>query len=383
MPSAEQLEVFNDIVTSALDDLNLSSLNDSDISINIKTCRDSFDDLAMAAEIVDLQTLGEICKAYSNSFFDQQDDHLTLSLQKTRELNAWSKNLISYIRSPQNPEFAINLTTIFPKETKEHFLKSLIEEDLATPFSQPLEIRIDSNNTEETEDTKHVIDIPLSTPSNDPIYLFISELSEMEKKLDDCLANVLTTQIGEANKHREKYLHFIVRIRDTAEILGINGLTHICQFVENNMRKIDLNSESLKPSYFQLFNPIPSLIIKLLSDMGDTENILNIVTLFEQEDWPESNNETESHKLIILLSDSETLHWDENIEEDKKISATKEDISLVLSKDIHPDLFSAFFHDAPNQASSLSVCIPLFIENSCTKNRPTANPCNQGISKYC
>ncbi len=351
MPSADQLEVFNDIVTSALDDLNLSSFNDNDFSIDIKTCRDSFDDLAMAAEIVDLQTLGEICKAYSDSVFNQQDDDSILSLQKSQELNAWSKNLISYIRSPKNPEFAINLTAIFPKDTKEHFLKSLIDDET-------------DGEIDDTNDTRHVIDISLSTPSNDPIYLFISELNEMEKKLDDCLANILTAQCEDAGEHVERYLHFIARIHDTAEILGMSGLIHICKFVEKNMLAIDLENEQSKPIYFELFNPITSLIIKFLSNMGDTENILNIVTLFENEGWPQNHGEAESHQLIILLSDNEALNWEEEIENDRKLTATKDDVSLTLSNDIHPDLFSAFFHDAPHQASSLSACIASFIEKN-------------------
>ncbi|OUR88652.1 hypothetical protein A9Q81_23200 [Gammaproteobacteria bacterium 42_54_T18] len=355
MPSAEQLEVFNDIITSALDDLNLSSLNNNDISIDIKTCRDSFDDLAMAAEIVDLQTLGEICKAYSENFFNHQDDSSTLSLEKAQDLNTWSKNLISYIRSPQNTEFAINLTTIFPKEIKEHFLKSLIGDEVDSTLSTH------TDDNDDTENTKHVIDIPLSTPSNDPIYLFISELNEMEKKLDDCLVSILTASREDADKHIGKYLHFITRIHDTAEILGMSGLIYICQFIDKNMQAINIDDENLRPIYFELFSPIPSLIVKFLSNMGDTENILDIVTLFEHEDWPKNNGEDDSHQLIILLSDNETLDLEENIEEDKKINASKNDVSLILSSDIHPDLFSAFFHDAPNQASSLSACIASFV----------------------
>ncbi len=363
MPSAEQLEVFNEIVTSALDDLNLSSFNDNDISIDIKSCRDSFDDLAMAAEIVDLQTLGEICKAYSDNFFDQQDDNSILSLQKTQELNTWSKNLISYIRSPKNPEFAINLTTIFPKETKEHFLKSLITDDTTLSLT-------DFTNTENennAENTQHVIDIPLSTPANDPIYLFINELNEMEKKLDDSIANVLTASSEDVDKHVEKYLSFIARIHDTAEILGMNGVIHICDFVEKNILAINPDNENLKQIYFELFNPIPSLIIKLLSNMGDTENILDIVTLFEHKEWPIKNEEDDSHQLIILLSDNDTPTWEEEIEE-KKIHASKDDVSLVLSKDIHSELFSAFFHDSPQQASSLSTCIASFMEKNSAHN---------------
>ena len=184
----------------------------------------------------------------------------------------------------------------------------------------------------------------------------------MEKKLDDCLANVLTTSSDDVDVHIKKYLHFITRIRDTAEILGMSGLINICQFVEKNMLAINLNNEDIRPIYFELFNPIPSLIIKLLSNMGDTENILNIVTLFEHEDWPKNNGEADSHQLIILLSDNESLPWEDEIEEDRKVSASKEDVSLILSNDIHPDLFSAFFHDAPHQASSLSGCISSFIE---------------------
>ena len=364
MPSAEQLEVFNEIVTSALDDLNLSSLNDNDISIDIKSCRDSFDDLAMAAEIVDLQTLGEICKAYSDNFFDQQDDNSILSLQKTQELNTWSKNLISYIRSPKNPECAINLTTIFPKETKEHFLKSLISDDSTFPLPEHTEVE----DAYDTDNTKHIIDIPLSTPSNDPIYLFISELNEMEKKLDDCLANVLTASSEDVDKHIERYLSFTARIHDTAEILEINGLVKICDFIKKNILAINPDNENIKQTYFELFNPIPSLIIKLLSNMGDTENILDIVTLFEHNDWPISNKEDDSHQLIILLSDNDTPTWEEDTEEEKKIYAFKDDVSLILSDNIHSELFSAFFQDSPQQASSLSTCIASFMEESSAKD---------------
>ncbi|OUS27057.1 hypothetical protein A9Q99_17805 [Gammaproteobacteria bacterium 45_16_T64] len=362
MPSADQLKVFNDIASSALDDLTLSLQGSSD-PINVQSCRDSFEDLAMAAEIIEFGTLGDICKTYSDSFFDNENEDI-LSPKKSQELAEWSQDLISFIKDPHSVELAEKITTSFPEPTKNRFLTSLFSEDqsqqedvlsdnaptLSDSAEAPSDITLE-------EEVQHVIDVALTAAPNDTMVLFITELTEMESKLDDSLSAFLTCPEEECIDNLDRYLRYIEMISGTANILGMAGIEVICQFVIDNIPALDLFDEEKKPDYFELLSPIPRKIITLLSNIGDTQNILDIVTHFEKPLWPNPNQEADSHELVVLLSATDFEIEDKEFEDPEKSIATAEDVSLTISPEIHPELISAFLHDAPGQASALSHCI--------------------------
>lgn len=347
MPSADQLKVFNDIASSALDDLTLS-LQGSSEPINVQTCRDSFEDLAMAADIIEFGTLGDICKTYSDNFFNDPHED-TLSPKKSQELAEWSQDLISFIRDPHSVELAEKITTAFPEPTKHRFLNSLFAEE---------RVKTDSDATpENTADVVHVIDVPLTSAPNDTVVLFITELTDMESKLDDTLSALLTCPDDECLEYLDKYLRYIEMIKGTANILGMRGIETLCDFLIDNVPSLDFMDDSKKPLHFDLLSPIPQKIITLLSNIGDTQNILDIVTHFESTEWPHPNQEDASHELVILLSETDFEVEDKQFDEPEKAIATPDDVTLAISPDIHPDLISAFLHDAPAQASALSHCI--------------------------
>jgi len=356
MPSADQLKVFSDIASSAFDDLSLSLIEGNIHPINIKTCRDSIDDLAMAADIIEFGTLGDICKTYSDNFFESQEDDNILSPEKSLELAAWSKNLISFIRSPDNVELANKITVGFSEKMRNRLLESL--------FSDSKNELINNSSNKGTpshseDDRKHKINIPLQHTPDDPIQLFINEISEMEEKIDRILCEILLEKDSDLFDNIDRYLKKINMIGDTADLMGIKGISEICTFAERNLLQFDFSNENIKSVGFELFSQIPGKIITLLSNRENTQHIIDLVTHFENEAWPTPNQEEESHSLVTLLSETDTTLFDEAQSEPSKTLATDRDVSISVSSDVHPDLISAFLHDAPNQASDLGSCISL------------------------
>ena len=365
MPSAEQLAAFDDIASSTLGDLHLTLNESFDQGIDIDTCRSSIDNLATAAEIVDLQAIGELCKAYGNQVLHDQKETLVLSPEISTQVINWSNHLIALIRNPSDPALIEKVVECLPASTQQKF----IEDFLALPSDQS-ETEQESAHLEhdlldhellvhdliETSITD-LADNNKSSINESPISLFVHELIQLEPKLDNIISELVTAEPAATTDFTTKYQENLKRIKETANILGLAGIEVVTDFLISNIQLLDPNSDWHGSVWLELLSPTTALIIDFLTHPEDPNKLIDLIGHLENDEWPQAMTETQSHQLVQLLSHMDVLEFEEDMDTATKLIAEPADVHLPERRELVPELLSAFLHDVPHQAEALNHCV--------------------------
>lgn len=189
--------------------------------------------------------------------------------------------------------------------------------------------------------------------------LLIDEVSQLGQQLGKILDEIFATNISDAlDTLIQRYDSALQRLVDTAQIAELTGLEQLCLHIKKNIHllTIDWLNTNRSQSHIVL-RQWPDLVRRYLSEPGNDEICLLLINHLELAGWPDPINEKEARKLLEELISSGVIDDPDKATQETIWVADIKDMDLRLPDNLDRSLLDAFLHDAPTQASQLSMCM--------------------------
>ena len=342
--SDDQTESYNALLTlidMAHEEI-ASAITDSqtDESTDIlQICRDHVENIGWAAEMAGYDKLKVVIEAVSNHL---NADSSNFSEEHIVELVVWLADIKLHLESPND------------EETLKILLNPLPEEVHASVLTIAAGVVTD-DTVESVEDFSDAFDDSDSGGDADNILVMLaSELNDATPQLAEIAGKIVTAdntdQLAEAV---DNYQELVTRVCTVSEELGLTGLVLVCNFVSSNVSQIAALPLVERPPSVETLLGWPKVIIDHLAEPHNDALCIAVVDYLELETWPSPLPYREVRDLIEGLTTELEVSGDYEIEA-REIEATPEDVSLVLSEDISPELVEAFFAESPGHAEAFS-----------------------------
>ena len=335
MMTAEQRDAFSEILCGAREEFTQAFENDGDHS---ESCSEQIENLTFAVELAEIKGLDLVCAEMSQAITDFTDK------EQLQTLVEWSGQVLAFIRDPANPDLAKKLSQYVPEESREACLQSLLP--VAQENSKPRLV----SNIHSSE-----IDDDASDSLQD---VLVAELVPLKVKLGKVLDEMFGAASSDAlDVLKQRYSETVLCLSETAKMLSLQGVATLCENVILNTERLSMSwiMQNRSQGYL-VFQQWPGLVITYLSDPANDENCLALINHFELKGWPAPVDDNGARDLLESLLASGFV--EDYFSSNKAVfSAKPEDMELCSGSELIPELFEAFLHDAPGQASELSACI--------------------------
>jgi len=328
------IDMAHEEIASAITD------SQSDESTDIlQICRDHVENIGWAAEMAGYDKLKVIIDAVSNHL---NADSSKFSEEHIVELVIWLADIKLHLESPNDDEILKILVNPLPDEV--HASVLAIAAGMET-----------DDAVESVDDFSDVFDDSDSGGNADSILgMLASELNDVTPQLAEIAGNIVTADnTDQLTEAVENYQELVTRICTVSEELGLTGLVLVCNFVTSNVSQIAALPLAERPPSVETLLGWPKVIIDHLAEPNNDALCIAVVDYLELETWPSPLPYREVRDLIEGLTTELEVSGDYEIEA-REIEATPEDVSLVLSDDISPELIEAFFAESPGHAEAFS-----------------------------
>jgi chemosensory pili system protein ChpA (sensor histidine kinase/response regulator) len=187
------------------------------------------------------------------------------------------------------------------------------------------------------------------------------ELREVSPQLAEMAQTIATANNDEAlTAAAAAYWEIVGRVASVAGELELEGLTMICQFVEENLVLVTGLQPVRRADSLELLQHWPRVVIEHLLNPDDDARCIAVIDYLENQNWPQPLLYSNLRALIEGLTQAARVSNGLPQAELREIEATAEDVSLEMSGDASPELIDAFFAESPAHAetfSSLMVAI--------------------------
>lgn len=331
MMTAEQRDAFTEILCDAREEFTQAFNSESDCT---EACSEQIENLSFAIEFAEIKGLDVLCSQFSKTVTDYTDK------EQLQGLMQWTSQVLEFIRDPKNPDLAQKLVQYLPEEMREPCLQLL---QPAQEFESP---HLVVNQDE------------IANPEPDLQSALVAELKPLKKKLDKIIDEVFgATYASALEVLKERYIESVNCLLETAQVLQLNGLAKLCVHVINNMEKVNfIWIRSNRSQGYLVFQQWPGLVLTYLQDSTNDENCLALINHFELQGWPQPLDESGARELLELLLANGNVDA-QMFSASAPLSVKAEDMQFPQIETLNIELFEAFLHDTPNQASELSACI--------------------------
>lgn len=149
----------------------------------------------------------------------------------------------------------------------------------------------------------------------------------------------------------ESYTTQVMRMIETAGMLGLNGVQAVCQHVLDTLGSTPLNDASARDSLHSYITGWIPHALAYLSDMRNPDVAAILASHISGGPLPMAADQAES-LLAALLAKPQDTFLDAEAPM-RPTTAAPEDVSLALPPDCDPSLLDAFLQEAPEQATEL------------------------------
>ena len=150
------------------------------------------------------------------------------------------------------------------------------------------------------------------------------------------------------------YWEIVSRVASVAQELELEGLTMICQFVEENLVLVTGMEPARRADSLELLQHWPRVVIEHLLNPDDDARCIAVIDYLENQNWPQPLPYSNLRALIEGLTQAARVSGGLSQTELREIEATADDVSLEMSGDASPELIDAFFAESPAHAEAFS-----------------------------
>ncbi|MCP4392150.1 MAG: response regulator [Gammaproteobacteria bacterium] len=149
------------------------------------------------------------------------------------------------------------------------------------------------------------------------------------------------------------YWEIVNRVASVAQELELQGLTIICQFIEENLALTTGLQPAQRVASLELLQHWPRVIIEHLLNPQDDARCIAVIDYLEDQNWPQPLPYSNLRALIEGLTRALEISGLPETEL-REIEACAEDVALQMSADASPELIEAFFDESPGHAETFS-----------------------------
>lgn len=295
------------------------------------------------------------------------DEGLPFSAESGSEFLNWLADATHYLESPDNAASIGLLLGPLPEDTQTA-LSAILggtdqAEELATvadakPDAQPVDAIAESGNT--TDSWADVADIAADDWANEAdidtdsiLGMLAYELREVAPQLAELAQKIATAESDDLlAEAASAYWEIVNRVANVAQELELQGLTIICQFIEENLSLTTGLQPAQRAVSLELLQYWPQAVIEHLLNPEDDAHCIAVIDYLENQNWPQPLPYSNLRALIEGLTRAVETSFPET--ESREIEASIEDVSLEMSADASPELIDAFFAESPGHAEAFS-----------------------------
>ncbi|PCI44028.1 MAG: hypothetical protein COB51_10795, partial [Moraxellaceae bacterium] len=379
----ERIDALTEIISASCDDLQQSSQK-PDADINLLSGIDHVENIAFAAQMVEMGCLEEICHEINHVLFDSPSENSHSPSERIGILTAWTQHVLAFLRHPEDPELAAKITTFLPDELRAHYTQRLLNQDAANPeVSNPdstnATVNLDSQSKLNTPDLTLVSNATQSETDassdlqNELMGVFLVELDEVHEQLDGLFNQIIQSDSQSQTPLWTSYLALVQRVKETATLVNLLGVAQVCLFVEDNINPLvtqdspfaddlnDTNPNTANPEQnaealaFAFNQWIPLTQQYLLQANDDV--VFALINHLESSAWPQPLKEDHAQRLLTLLVNYRSTNSDSLDHEIIPTKASAKDVSLIVAADASVEIVDIFLSELPQQTQSLSKAV--------------------------
>jgi chemotaxis protein histidine kinase CheA/ActR/RegA family two-component response regulator len=172
--------------------------------------------------------------------------------------------------------------------------------------------------------------------------------------------HVIATSTVDASAYSEAvdaYSAQLIRIGQTAEMLGMPGLGAWCNFANEGLLAVSLQDEGGRAQSALHLARWPKLVDAYFAQPADSAASMQLVSFLTDVNSSKQIDEPTATTLLDMLVQPPVVP-EELVQElaaaDAPVIVSEEDVSLVLRDDADPDVYQAFIDEAPQNITTLS-----------------------------
>ncbi|MCF7970633.1 MAG: response regulator [Methylococcaceae bacterium] len=310
--------------------------------------------------LVDVMTL--FCESFAELL--EQDQWLTE--QDWEYLDNWYSYSELFFHNLENHEIAPQLLAclqyIDADDAEELSMalqadaRVLLASELALTANSSITKQATANNVyteEQNQATSPLIQIHLVNLIATEFSLFSQELIS---NIDDALLIDHTAyQAALINK-----VNKFSNLQDACKTVGLLGLQNVFEHLQTNINTVPDQSfdEQMEA---KLLKSTTLLIQDYLSHISDHDKVKMLLTFLQNEAWRIPLSEQQAEQWDTLLAINSENYQEQDIQ---RIIASVDDISLVIAKDVNPDILDSMFQELPLLTKSFSDAIQKIVGNN-------------------
>ncbi|MDH3759711.1 MAG: response regulator [Gammaproteobacteria bacterium] len=307
------------------------------------------------------------------------DQGLSFSAQRGSEFLNWLANTVQYLESGDDAGGIGLLLRPLPDDTQAALgailgvsdadddltgVKNSIASEPPAPCAEPVN-EIDIWGVEAGVDSddgasEAAIDIAEATDDADIdtdniLGMLAYELREVSPQLAEMAQTIAIADSDDAlTAAAAAYWEIVSRVASVAEELELEGLTMICQFIEENLVLVTGMDPARRAVSLELLQHWPRVVIAHLLNPDDDARCIAVIDYLENQNWPQPLLYSNLRALIDGLTQAARISSGLPQTELREIEATADDVSLEMSTDASPELIDAFFAESPAHAEAFS-----------------------------
>lgn len=389
----ERIDALTEIISASCDDLQQSSQK-PDADINLLSGIDHVENIAFAAQMIEMGCLEEICHEINRVLFDSPSENSHSPSERISILTAWTQHVLAFLRHPEDPELAEKITSFLPDDLRAHYTQRLLDQNASNPdpTNTTLDLNLAANpsaqSNRETQTNLNAPDLTLvsgatqseiqsaenqpketdasahnDTHNSELMGVFLIELDEVHEQLDGLFNQIIESQQAEASIQLwGNYLALVQRVKETATLVNLLGVAQVCLFVEENITPEQSSQASASALAFAFNQWIP-LTQQYLQQQNDDEVVFALINHLESSAWPQPLEEDHAQRLLTLLVNYRSTNSDSLEHEIIPTQASAKDVSLIVASDASVEIVDIFLSELPQQTQSLSKAVADFNAN--------------------
>lgn len=151
----------------------------------------------------------------------------------------------------------------------------------------------------------------------------------------------------------DSYATQVARVAETAELLGLAGVQMVCGQVLGTLGAIALEDANAREAAHGYVSGWLPLVLAYLEDVRNTDTATALTMHIAAGPMPMVVDQVEAMLAALLAEPQAAFDHDTDIPV-RPVTASPEDVSLVLPPDCDPSLLDAFLQEAPAQAAELN-----------------------------
>ena len=327
-------------------------------------CANHLENIVWASNQAGRDDLYLVTEAVLSGF---SDESLPFSAERGSEFLNWLADTTHYLESPDNAASIELLLAPLPEDTQTALSAILGGTDeteaLATvadpkPGVQPVDVIAESENS--TDSRTDVVDIAADdwadeadTDPDSILGMLAYELREVAPQLAELAQNIASAESdGPLTETAAAYWEIVNRVASVAQELELQGLTIVCQFIEDNLALTTGLQPAQRGVSLELLQHWPQVVIEHLLNPEDDASCIAVIDYLENQKWPQPLPYSNLRALIEGLTRAVETNLPET--DLREIEASAEDVSLEMSADASPQLIDAFFAESPGHAEAFS-----------------------------